>query len=105
MDDLERTQLEQILRLTKENNQMLRAMRRNAWIAGFFRVVIWIALIVIPYYLYLVYLAPVMEGMMETIGKIQGTSAQAQAQFGSLNDALQKLQQLQSQFPQFFQGR
>lgn len=100
MDDLDRTQLEQILKLTKDNNRMLHAMRRNAWLSGFFRVVLWAAFIIIPFYLYMQYLAPVMQSAVETMQQVQGTGAKAQAQFGELNDAMKKLQGL---YPQYFQ--
>jgi hypothetical protein len=92
MDDLDRTQLEQVLKLAKENNKMLRAMRRNAWIGGFLKLILWAAFIILPLWLYMTYLAPVMEGMMQTMNQIQGANAQAQAQFGELNGYMQKLQ-------------
>ena len=63
MDDLDRTQLEQVLRLAKENNHMLRSMRRNAWLGGIIKLLIYAGLIVIPFWLYLQYLAPVMGAL------------------------------------------
>jgi uncharacterized oligopeptide transporter (OPT) family protein len=94
--------LEDILRLTRENNRMLHAMRRNAFLGGIVRFIVWAALIVIPLWLYMQYLAPVMDSMMNTMQQIQGTGAQAQAQFGDLSDTFKKLQ---AQFPQYFQGQ
>jgi hypothetical protein len=102
MDDLDRTQLEQVLKLTKENNHMLRSMRRNALLGGLFKLVFWAALIILPFWLYMQYLAPVVNSTLEAMQKVQGTSAEAQAQFGSLTESLQKLQ---AQFPQYFQGQ
>ena len=102
MDDLDRTELEQILKLTKENNRMLHAMRRNAWLSGMFKVLLWAAFIIVPFWLYMQYLAPVMQNAVETMSEIQGTGAKAQAQFGELNNAMQKLQKL---YPQYFQGQ
>ena len=102
MDDLDRTQVEQILKLTKDNNRMLHAMRRNAFLGGFIKLFVWGALIIIPYWLYVQYLAPVMTSAMQTIEQVQGTSAKAQAQFGDLNSSLQKLK---DQFPQYFSGQ
>lgn len=102
MDDLDRGELEQILKLTRENNRMLHAMRRNAWLGGIFKLVMWAALIIVPFWLYMQYLAPVMQSAMETINQVQGTGAKAQAQFGDLNAAMKKLQ---DQFPQYFQGQ
>lgn len=93
--------LDDILRLTKENNRMLHAMRRNAFLGGVFKFVMWAAFVIIPLWLYMQYLAPVMQDMMETMDKIQGTNASAQAQFSGVNDALQKMR---DQFPQYFGG-
>jgi len=100
--DHESDKLEEIFRLTKENNRMLHAMRRNAFLGGLFKFVMWAAFIIIPLWLYMQYLAPVMQNMMDTVDKIQGTSASAQAQFGGMNESLQKLR---AQFPQYFQGQ
>lgn len=102
MDDLDRGELEQILKLTRENNRMLHAMRRNAWLGGVFKIVMWAAFIIIPFWLYMQYLAPVMQSAMETMNQVQGTGAKAQAQFGELNNAMQKLQNI---YPQYFQGQ
>lgn len=102
MDDLDRGLLEQNLKLTKENNRMLHAMRRNAWLGGVFKLVMWAAFIIIPFWLYLQYLAPVMQSAMDTINQVQGTGAKAQAQFSDLNASMQKLK---AQFPQYFQGQ
>ena len=103
MDDLDRSQLDQLLRLTKENNHMLRSMRRNAWVGGIFKLVMWAAFILVPLWLYMQYLAPVVTGMMETVNQVQqmqGTGAKAQAQFTDMQNAFKKLQ---TQFPQYFQ--
>ena len=100
MDDLDRTQLEQVLKLAKENNRMLHSMRRNAFLGGLFKFILWAAFIIIPFWLYMQYLAPVMQGALNTINQMQGTGAKAQAQFGDLNAALQKMQ---AQFPSYFQ--
>ena len=100
--EYEGDKLEEIVRLTRENNRMLHAMRRNAFLSGLFRIVVWIALIVIPFWLYLQYLAPVLNSMMDTMAQIEGTRAGAEAQMSGFNDALQKLR---DQFPQYFQGQ
>jgi len=90
--EYEHDKLDEILRLTRENNRMLRAQRRSAWLGGIFRFVMWAAFIILPLWLYLQYLAPMMQGMLETYEQIQGTSASAQAQFGQLNEYLKQLQ-------------
>lgn len=99
--EYEGDKLEEILRLTKENNRMLHKMRRNAFLGSVVKFIMWAAFIIIPLWLYMQYLAPVLQDMIDTMNKIQGTSASAQAQFGGMTESLQKLR---DQFPQYFQG-
>lgn len=81
--------LQEILRLTKDNNRLLHAARRNAWIGGILKFVVYFVLIVaLPLWLYMTYLAPVLESTLETMNKIQGTGASAQAQFSDLQNLL-----------------
>lgn len=84
--------MDEILRLTRDNNRMLHAMRRSSFFGAVFKTILWIALIVLPLWLYVQYLMPVMESMMQTYQQIQGTNAAAQAQFGQMSESLQKLQ-------------
>ena len=100
--EYEGDKLEDILRLTQENNRMLRSMRRSAFLGGIVKFITWAALIIIPLWLYLQYVAPVMQSMMQTMEQIEGTRAGAQAQMSGFNDAMQKLRE---QFPQYFQGQ
>lgn len=93
--------LDELLRLTKENNRMLRSMRRNAFWGSIVKFVVWAAFLIIPLWLYLQYVAPVMDSMLDTMAQIEGTRAGAQAQMSGLNEALQNLR---AQFPQYFQG-
>src|SRR3989344_2269515 len=95
--DYEGPKLDEILRLTKENNRMLHKMRRNVFLGGLFKFVLWAAFIIIPLWLYMQYLAPVVQSMTETMQTLQGTGASDQAQLGDLNESLQKLR---AQFPQ-----
>ena len=80
--------MKEILRLTQENNAMLHKMRRGAFLKSAFQILFYILLIVIPAYFYLQYMAPMVNQMMTTVQQIQGTGAQAQAQFGSFQEAL-----------------
>lgn len=92
--EYENDKFDELLRLTKENNKMLHAMRRSAWLGGIFKLLMWAAFIIVPVWLYMQYLAPVMQSMLESYQQLQGTSAKAQAQFGELNNYLQKFQQM-----------
>ena len=92
--EYENDKFDELLRLTKENNKMLHAMRRSAFFGGIFKLLMWAAFIIVPLWLYMQYLAPVMQSMLESYQQLQGTSAKAQAQFGELNTYLQKFQQM-----------
>ena len=73
-------------------------MRRNAFWGGIIRAIVYIALLLAPIWLYYSYLAPVVDKMFASVQQIQGTSAEAQAQFSGLQDAWK---QLQSKIPGF----
>ena len=92
--EYEGDKLEEILRLTRENNRMLHGMRRNAFLGSIFKVVMWVAFVIIPLWLYMQYVAPMMAGMMQTYEQIQGTNAKAQAQFGQMNDYLERFKSM-----------
>ena len=92
--EYEGDKLDELLRLTKDSNRMLHSMRRNAWLGGIFKLVIWAAFLLIPIWLYMQYLAPVVNQMLKTYQHIQGTNAQAQAQFSGIQEALQKFQSM-----------
>lgn len=80
--------LKEILRLTQENNKMLHKMRRGAFLKTVLQMVIYAALLLVPLYLYMQYMAPVVNQMLETVQQIQGTGAKAEAQFGSFQEML-----------------
>ncbi|RJR14020.1 hypothetical protein C4585_00925 [Candidatus Parcubacteria bacterium] len=90
MDPAQGTQQE-IYRLVKENNAMLHKMRRNAFWGGVIKFVLYVVfIVVIPYWLYMTYLAPIVDSTLQTVEQIQGTSANAQLQLESLQQALQQ---------------
>lgn len=52
---------QETLRLTKENNHMLKAMRRDAMVGGLVRIVLWLVVLGGSYYLTMVYLEPLLN--------------------------------------------
>ena len=86
--------LKETYRLAQENNKMLRAMRRHAFWGALVRFVIYAALLLVPLWFYLTYLAPLMEDMMNTYAQIQGTGARASAQFSDFQNMLKQYQEL-----------
>ena len=91
MEPTQNTQQE-IYRLVKENNRMLHAMRRNAFWGGLIKFIIYAALLLAPIWLYLQYLAPVVNEALKTMQQIQGTGAKAQTQFGDFSTMLKEFQ-------------
>lgn len=91
--------LQEILRLTRENNKMLRAMRRNAFIGGLLKFIFYVLVfIVLPAWLYMTYLAPEMQQMTNTLNQLQGASSHAQTQ---MTDWQKALQNIESKIPGF----
>lgn len=86
-------QIAEIYRLTRENNRMLHAMRRNAFLGGIIKLLIYAAMLIIPLWLYMQYLAPVVNDMQKMLLQVQGTGAQAQTQVQGLQELLGGLQQ------------
>jgi hypothetical protein len=83
--------LQEIYRLTKENNQMLRAMRRNARMHAFFKLLFYLLVIAAAILFYLHFIAPLLLQMLDTLNKVQGASSQAQTQLSSFTQTLEKL--------------
>lgn len=83
MDD---QMLRETYRLALENNKMLHRMRRNAFLGGIIRFAVYAALLVVPIWFYMSYLAPIVDKMLDTVQQMQGTGAQASAQFTQLQD-------------------
>ena len=78
-------------RITQENNKMLHAMRRHAFIGGIVKVLVYAIIIIAPFWLYMQYLAPKVDQVLQVVAKLQGTSAEAQVQIGQWQKALQDL--------------
>ena len=90
---MDEQKFEEMFRLAKDNNRMLRSMRRNAFWGGIIKFILYIVIFVaLPLWLYMTYLAPIVESMTKTMEQIQGTGAQAQAQFSSFQEILKQFQ-------------
>jgi hypothetical protein len=53
--------LQENLELSKQNNRMLRAIRRNGWLSFIWTLLIWAVLLIAPLYFYQQYVAPVVS--------------------------------------------
>jgi hypothetical protein len=84
--------LKEIHRLTLDSNRQLHKMRRSAFWGRLISFIVYAALLIAPLWFYMQYLAPVVDQMFKTVSEIQGTGAQASAQFNALQEAWQKLE-------------
>jgi len=94
MDIEDRELLDRTYRLAKENNEMLRSMRRAAFFSGLFRMAVWIALVGVPLWFYIQYLHPTLSSAIDTLNKVQG----------SMNDASARVNAPVSDFTQMLEG-
>jgi hypothetical protein len=85
--------LQEIYRLVKENNRMLHKMRRNAFWGGVLKFVMYGALVLVPLWLYMSYLAPIVDQALGTIESLQGTGERVGAQFGGIENLLKQFQE------------
>lgn len=80
-------QLKELHALTKENNRMLKDMRRDAMIGGIIHFIWWVILVVVlPYFTWL-FLQPYLEGLLNAYQAAQGQSAQVTATLNDLQKA------------------
>lgn len=76
--------LKELLELTRENNSILRDMRRRERVASVFRLLYW-GLIIASMYGAYVYVQPYLDSLMGNISKIQNTANEVK----NLGDKLQ----------------
>ena len=79
-------------RITRENNKMLHAMRRNAFWGGVIKFIIYAAFLLVPIWVYTQYLAPVVNAALKTMQDVQGTGAKAQTQLGDFSAFIKEIQ-------------
>ena len=99
--DPNKQMLEEALRLARDNNHMLHAMRRHAFWGGIFKFIFWTAILVAPIWFYMTYLNATVEKMLHTIDQMQGTSAKAQTQLGNFE---QMWKDLEAKLPAFMRA-
>jgi len=60
--------------LTKENNKMLKSIRRDAFVGGILKAIMWVVFLVVIPYLTWLYIEPYVEGVLETYRNVQDTT-------------------------------
>ena len=66
------SEFKELLELTKENNKLLRKMRRSAMIGGVIRLIYWVAIIGTPIFLYYSFLQPYLAQLLDIYSQVQG---------------------------------
>ncbi len=78
MDPESKRLLQETLELSRENNRMLRAMRRAAFWGGVFRVIWWAVIIGVPVVLYYYVFQPYIAELQSTYQSVKGGAEQLQ---------------------------
>lgn len=86
-DDL----LEETYRLARDNNRMLHAMRRNAFLSGLVRVIFWVAIVGFTVWSYMQFVDPVLQSVVRASAQIQAVGGSAGAQISDLQNAINSI--------------
>ncbi len=81
---LEDEKAKELFDMVKENNRMLKDMRRDAFIGGILHVVWWVILVVVLPYLTWIFIQPYLEGALGAYQAAQGQSAEVTAAIDKL---------------------
>ncbi len=87
--------------MVRDNNRMLRSMRRNAFVGGIFKIVIWVVFLVVIPYLTWLYFQPYLELITSQYQQVQGQSAEVSAlmeQIKNTGSGLPSLEDIKSFF-------
>lgn len=90
--------LQETYKIARDNNRMLHAMRRNAFLGGVLKIVIYSAFVIIPLWFFAKYVSPILNSAVSTLNQVQGgidsttnAGAQVGAQFSGLLDQLKNI--------------
>ena len=97
--DPNRNMLNDIFKMTKENNDMLHGMRRRAFVGGLLKFIIWGAIFIAPIWFYMTYLNESMQKMLTAFNQVQATGVSAQTQLGSFQNMFKEFTDKISFFP------
>ena len=78
--------LHEIYRLERENNQMLKSLKRRSLWGGIFKLLIYLLALGIPIWLYFTYLYPIVQQVNRTLTEVSGKKVELEGQFGEWAD-------------------
>lgn len=92
---MDEQKMNELYELAKENNHMLRTMRRNAMIGGIVKFIFWIIMLVVLPYVTWLYIQPYVEGALHTYQSVQGKANSittgTNADVSQIQDLLKKI--------------
>jgi hypothetical protein len=100
MDPSLQDAIRETLRLARENNAMLHKMRRNAFIGGLFKFIIYAILFAAPIWFYMTYISNSVDELLAALNKVNGTTSAAQTKFQDFENTIKNLE---SHLPAFMQ--
>ena len=92
LDDDQR--IEETYKLAKDNNRMLHAMRRDAFLHGLLKFLMYAAIVVVSFWAYIQYIGPMLMTVLKNVQSIANTGAEVQQKAGDVQQTAQ--QQLSS---------
>ncbi|OGG44305.1 hypothetical protein A2841_02260 [Candidatus Kaiserbacteria bacterium RIFCSPHIGHO2_01_FULL_48_10] len=87
---MEEQKLQEMYQMVQDNNRMLRAMRRTAFIGSIVKVVWWVFILLILPYITWLFLQPYLGGALETYQGLQSQGSTVNANLSGLEDLLKQ---------------
>lgn len=87
---MDEKRLEEMYQMVRENNAMLRSARRSAFIGGFFKILWWVAILVVLPYVTWLYLEPYLSTVAAQYQAIEQKSDQLSSEASGLLDLLKQ---------------
>lgn len=85
--------LQEIYRLSQENNRLLHKMRRQALWGRIFTLIFYAAILLAPIWFYWTYLNGTVQQLLAMYDRAQGTGQQAESQYQAFLNAVKEFQQ------------
>ncbi len=86
MDIEEKELLEETHAMAVQNNKLLKSMKRNARFGFVFKLLLWAVAIGVPLWLYVNFLAPVVDQLGATMEQVRATGSQLQETGAKIRD-------------------
>ena len=93
---LEDDKAKELFDMVKENNHMLKDMRRSAFIGGILQFVWWVIILVVLPYISWLFIQPYLESVMGTYNQVQGQADSMKTAAAQLD--MTQIQKLLEQF-------